>query len=121
MEKNWNAMEKLWKSYGISFLGICTNPGSRKTALNNHLYQCHHAQQSSIIMGLLIYYTLFHALMTHALFIFHSLNLESRSRSIPIFFFAFELHFKTGTRPSPLPSFQSISFSVQFDGKNNVL
>ena len=26
MEKNWNAMEKLWKSYGISFLGICTNP-----------------------------------------------------------------------------------------------
>ena len=27
MEKNWNAMEKLWKSYGISFLEICTNPG----------------------------------------------------------------------------------------------
>ena len=26
MEKNWNAMEKLWKSYGIFFLGICTNP-----------------------------------------------------------------------------------------------
>ena len=26
MEKNWNAMEKLWKSYGISFPGICTNP-----------------------------------------------------------------------------------------------
>ena len=26
MEKNWNAMEKLWKSYGISFLGICANP-----------------------------------------------------------------------------------------------
>ena len=26
MEKNWNAMEKLWKSYGISFLGICSNP-----------------------------------------------------------------------------------------------
>ena len=26
MEKNWNAMEKLWKSYGISFLEICTNP-----------------------------------------------------------------------------------------------
>ena len=25
-KKNWNAMEKLWKSYGISFLGICTNP-----------------------------------------------------------------------------------------------
>ena len=29
MEKNWNAMEKLWKSYGISFLEICTNPVSR--------------------------------------------------------------------------------------------
>ena len=26
MEKKWNAMEKLWKSYGISFLGICANP-----------------------------------------------------------------------------------------------
>ena len=24
--KYWNAMEKLWKSYGIFFLGICTNP-----------------------------------------------------------------------------------------------
>ena len=31
MEKNWNAMEELWKSYGISFLGICTNPVYRPT------------------------------------------------------------------------------------------
>ena len=31
MEKNWNAMEKLWKSYGISFLGICTNPDRVRT------------------------------------------------------------------------------------------
>ena len=33
MEKNWNAMEKLWKSYGISFPGICTNP-------DNTLFYC---------------------------------------------------------------------------------
>ena len=26
-------MEKLWKSYGISFLGICTNPDTKTTFL----------------------------------------------------------------------------------------
>ena len=46
-KKNWNAMEKLWKSYGISFLGICTNPACKtwlwladcvKTSLRLYLF-----------------------------------------------------------------------------------
>ena len=35
MEKNWNAKEKLWKSYGIYFLGIYTNPDYKLNNKNN--------------------------------------------------------------------------------------
>ena len=38
-EKNWNAMEKLWKSYGISFLGICTNPEKQNASMvHNYVF-----------------------------------------------------------------------------------
>ena len=41
-KKNWNAMEKLWKSYGISFLGICTNP--ERWFLSHFLFEFHFYQ-----------------------------------------------------------------------------
>ena len=70
MEKNWNAMEKLWKSYGISFLGICTNPvigtearssndehnpvlqGELKNMYNSRiLYQCSFGLQLKMLLN----------------------------------------------------------------------
>ena len=44
-KKNWNAMEKLWKSYEFFFLGICTNPEGGSVlgeAVLNDVGQCNH-------------------------------------------------------------------------------